>query len=267
MTDRDWDDAFDNRTHAVGVDALIGEWPVAAAAYRASGVRIDTDIAYGSSARQKLDIIWPDRAPKGLAMFVHGGYWMAFDKSNWTQFAKGARDRGWAVAIPSYTLAPQAKIHEMTAEIVAALDHAAQMVDGPIRLAGHSAGGHLVSRFACRDLQAACAGRIEHVLSISGLHDLRPLMATKMNETLHLNLAEARAESAALLEPRRDARLTAWVGGGERPEFIRQAQLLEIVWRSFDVDVSAVVDGIHNHFTVIEGLRDPNSDITQAFVT
>ena len=91
-------------------------------------------------------------------------------------------------------------------------------------------------------------------------------MRTEMNQTLNLDLSEARSESPALLEPRDRTRLTAWVGGGERPEFIRQAQLIATVWGGFDVTVSAHIDGLHHHFSVIEGLKDPAAEIVERFV-
>ena len=263
---KDWDDAYANMAHIPGSEALPAQWAADAAAYRASGISIDEDVAYGDAPRQKLDLIWPDATPKGLAVFVHGGYWMKLCKSDWTHFAEGARASGWAVAMTGYTLAPDAQISDMTQETAKAVDLAATRVDGPIRLAGHSAGGHLVSRLACTDLALGCADRITQVLSISGLHDLRPLLRTKMNDTLGLTLESARSESPALLEPRDAARVTAWVGGGERPEFIRQARLLENIWSGFDVEISAFVDGTHDHFSVIDGLKDPHSAITQAFV-
>lgn len=257
----DWDDAYANMAHIAGSAELPAHWAAEAAAYRASGVRCDLDTPYGTADREKFDLIWPDAAPKGLAMFIHGGYWMRLSKSDWTQYAEGARARGWAVALPSYTLAPEARLSDMTRQIAEAISKAAALVDGPIRLSGHSAGGHLVSRMLCDPplLSPAVIDRIEHVVSISGLHDLRPLMKTQMNETLHLDLAEARAESAALLEPLPNSRLTAWVGGKERPEFIRQSELLTMAWSGFDVRTKCVVDGDHHHFSVIEGLKSPDS--------
>lgn len=266
MTTRDWDDAYANMAHISGSAALPAHWAAEGAAYRASGVKIEEDISYGSGARQQLDLIWPDDTPKGLAVFVHGGYWMRLYKSDWTQFAEGARAAGWAVALPGYTLTPQARISDITREITAAIDFAAKRVKGPIRLSGHSAGGHLVSRMLCSDGALSCIDRVQHVLSISGVHDLRPLMKTDMNATLGLDLSEARAESPALLEPLEGSRLTAWVGGGERPEFIRQTQMLDVCWAGFDMECRSHVDGVHHHFSVIEGLKDLNSDITQCFI-
>ena len=264
-----WDVSYDNMGHVPGSSKLPAHWAAEAAAYRDGGVKVETDLAYGDKERRKLDIVWPEGSPKGLAVFVHGGYWMRLSKSDWTQFAEGARASGWAVALPSYTLAPNARISQITAEIGAAISLAADRVDGPIRLAGHSAGGHLVSRMICTNspLGEPVRSRIDHVVSISGLHDLRPLMRTKMNETLHLDLAEARQESPALLEPLSDKSLTAWVGGGERPEFVRQAKLIHNIWAGFDVQTELVLDGLHNHFTVIEGLKYADSPLTNCWIS
>lgn len=262
----DWDDAFANMAHIPGSDALPAQWAADAAAYRAR-VRVDCDIAYGTDPREAFDIVWPDDTPKGLAIFVHGGYWMRMGRSDWTQFAEGARARGFAVALPSYSLAPQARIAQMTEQIAEAVTCAAEHVNGPIHLAGHSAGGHLVTRQVCADntLSTAVRSRIQAVVSISGLHDLRPLLHTQMNDTLHLDMAEATTESAALQRPDTAAQICAWVGGGERPEFIRQAQLLDLMWQGLDARVSHHVDGAHHHFSVIEALKDPQSPLVEAW--
>jgi acetyl esterase/lipase len=269
MGRRDWDDAFANMAHVENSHMLPEFWATRASAYRAAlpaGV-IDEGVAYGTGARQVLDIVWPEGRPKGLAVFVHGGYWMRLDKSHWSDLAEGVRAQGWAVCIPSYTLTPQARISDITAEIGAAITTAAERVEGPIRLAGHSAGGHLVTRMLCDDspLGEAIRGRIEHTLSISGLHDLRPLLHTAMNETLHLDVDEARVESAALHRPFGTSPLTCWVGAAERPEFIRQAQLMDMMWQGLDVPTRCHIEAAHNHFTILEGLKDDDAPITQAF--
>jgi acetyl esterase/lipase len=169
--------------------------------------------------------------------------------------------------MPSYTLAPEARIARITQEIAAAIAHAGGLVAGPIRLAGHSAGGHLVSRMACQGapLDPALRPRLAHILSISGVHDLRPLRATKMNETLNIDEAEARAESPALLDPAPGTRLTAWVGANERPEFVRQNDLLANAWTQPGVATRAHHDPHRHHFDVIAGLTDRLHPLTRAF--
>ncbi|WP_179379472.1 alpha/beta hydrolase [Jannaschia marina] len=262
----DWDDAYANMAHVPGSDALPGLWSEAAAAFRARArvERLET----GSHPREVCDLVLPEDPPRGLAVFVHGGYWMRTEPAMWTHLAEGAAARGWAVALPGYVLAPEARLTAIAEQVARGIAVAAARVGGPIRLAGHSAGGHLVTRLVCTDspLDLGVAERVEHVLSISGLHDLRPLMQTEMNATLHLDEAEASAESPALLRPMEGTRLTAWVGGGERPEFLRQTRLIDAIWPGLLALTRAVVDGDHHHFSVIEGLTEAESAITEAFV-
>jgi acetyl esterase/lipase len=212
-----------------------------------------------------LDLFLPASAAKGLFVFVHGGYWLAFDKSYWSELARGPVERGWAAMLPSYTLAPAARIGEITREVAAAIDMAAGEIDGPLRLAGHSAGGHLVTRMISHTspLGAAAASRIEAVVSISGLHDLRPLLRTQMSEKLRLDLAEAEAESVALLRPVANAHLTCWVGERERPEFLRQNDLLANVWTGLGAETRAVRAANRHHFDVIDALNDPSSELSE----
>ena len=266
---RDWDDAYANAAHIPGADALPARWAATAGAYRAAlGDRLQADLPYGPGPRARFDLVWPNGAPRGLAVFVHGGYWLRFDRSTWTHLAEGARARGWAVALPSYPLAPDATLPQITAAVAEAITAAAARVAGPIRLAGHSAGGHLVVRMLCADspLAPELRERLTGTVSISGLHDLRPLMRTAMAGPLALDLATARAESPALAEPCEGAVLAVWVGADERPEFLRQARLMALVWEGFDIRVALHEAPGQNHFTVIDPLRDPSAPLTEAWV-
>ena len=218
-------------------------------------------------ARERLDLFFPDSATKGLVVFVHGGYWMRFDKSFWSHLAEGAVRRGWAFAVPSYPLAPDVRIRDITGNIGAAIACAAARVDGPIALTGHSAGGQLVARMACIDgpLPAAERARLARVAPISGLFDLRPLLRTRMNRTLRLDEAEAVAESPALARPLPDLHLTAWVGADERPEYVRQSELIANIWSGLGAAAKCVRLAGRHHFDVIGELTDSDSALT-AFV-
>src|SRR5690606_16956770 len=91
-----------------------------------------------------------------------------------SHLAAGPVAHGYAVAMPTYTLCPDINISGIVREIAQAISKAAEMIDGPICLAGHSAGGHLVTRMVCADtpLSGAVCARIVNTMSISGLHDL-----------------------------------------------------------------------------------------------
>jgi acetyl esterase/lipase len=252
----DWDDAYANAAYIEGADAFPDRWAAEAAAYR-DATAAQVDVAYGARARNSYDLILPEGTAKGLLVFVHGGYWLRFDKSYWSHFAQGARDHGWAVAMPSYDLAPNTRISEITKQIGAAITHAAGQVEGAIILAGHSAGGHLVARAACADvLSDDVAARITRVVPVSPVSDLRPLMNTSMNVELKVDEAEAAVESPALLTPRDGIDVTVVVGADERPVFLDQAKWLSDAWGCDRI----VVGGAH-HFDVIDVLADAESDL------
>jgi len=267
----DWDDAYANGIHISGAADYPPRWLTDAQAFRGSlGNRAALDIEYGTSARERLDLFKPqDQEPKGLMIFVHGGFWRAFEKVSWSHLAAGPIARGWAVAMPSYTLCPVARIPQITKQIGQAITYAANQVPGPIRLVGHSAGGHLVSRMICEDtpLRQEIRIRIEHTVSISGLHDLRPLLKTRLNEDLRLDPDEAKRESPVLLEPLPYAQLTCWVGAEERPEFLRQSALLANIWTGLGAKTYAIEEPRRHHFNVIDGLTDPRSLLTDAILS
>jgi arylformamidase len=265
----DWDDAYTNGAYIAQGDSYPARWAEAALAFREAIGSMGSarlDISYGPLPRNRLDLFLPRATPHGLFIFVHGGYWMRFDKSSWSHLARGALERGFAVALPSYTLCPEIRIAGIVLEIGAAIGFTAKEVKGPLYLAGHSAGGHLVSRMIAQPavLPEDVRRRITHVVSISGVHDLRPMMKTAMNATLKLDEAEARAESPPLLESAPGARLTCWVGAAERAEFIRQNALLANVWRGLGAETSCVVEDNRHHYNVIEGLVETQSPLTKA---
>ena len=264
----DWDDAFANGAYIENGMSYPPIWAARAAAFRQEANRAKTDMLYGEHPREKLDLFFPSVAPHGLVVIVHGGYWLNFDKSSWSDLAEGALGNGWAVAMPSYTLAPEVRIENITRQIGRAITRAAEQIAGPIRLAGHSAGGHLVTRMVCDDspLQSALLERVEGLVSISGLHDLRPLQLTTMNEQLHLTPQSAALESAVLHRPVGGAQVVCWVGGAERPEFLRQSAVLVETWGRAGAKTQLVVDPGKHHFDVIDGLKDPQSDMTRTLL-
>jgi alpha-beta hydrolase superfamily lysophospholipase len=218
--------------------------------------------------REKVDLFLPEARPHGLVVFVHGGYWMRFARSDWSHLAAGALARGWAVALPGYVLAPETRIAEIVRAVGRAIAHSAAVIPGPLVLAGHSAGGHLVARQVCADgpLPDRVAARIARVISISGLHDLRPLLRTAIARDLRLDAAEAAAESPALLEPREGIAVHAWVGDAERPEFVRQTTLLANIWTGLGAAMAQTIAPGRHHFDVVEPLTDPGSDLVAALV-
>jgi hypothetical protein len=260
----DWDDAYANRDHVADAQRFIDNWEVDALAFRQIWGQgpgsMKFDIPYGDKQRERFDIYYPADRPedlqKGLFVFVHGGYWVTFDKGYWSHMAANALGQGWAVAIPSYTLCPEANISDITAQIGTMIEKAAALVGGPIILSGHSAGGHLVSRMGCTNtpLSDETIGRIRRIISISGVHDLRPLLRLQMNSQLNLDESQAAAESPALSSPIEGLEIDCVVGGDERPEFIRQNALLANVWTGLGARMRETIVAGRHHFNIIDEL-------------
>ena len=261
----DLDQAYNNVDFIPGGADYPELWLAEARAFRETEAAIGRarlNLAYGAGERQKLDLFHPAGKPEGLVVFVHGGYWLKFDRGYWSHFARGLTARGWAVAMPSYTLAPEARLREIKVEIARAVEVAARRVAGPIRLAGHSAGGQLAARIGCRDvtLDAEVRVRLQRIVPISPVSDLRPLLDTSMKADLRLDDDEAVAESP-VLQPAPEGPVTVWVGAEERPVFLDQARWLAEAWEA----EKRIEPGRH-HFDVIDGLQAAESPLIAALL-
>jgi len=105
-------------------------------------------------------------------------------------------------------------------------------------------------------LPDSVAARLRHVMPISPVSDLRPLLRTSMNADFRLDEAAAIADSPALMVERLPVPVTVWVGADERPVFLDQARWLAEAW-----GCGHVVDKGKHHFDVIDSLADGQSEM------
>ena len=264
----DWDDAYQNGKYISGGGEYLGMWKVKSATYRESlpETRREIGVAYGPHPREVYDLFLPATPPKGVVVFIHGGYWQSLDHTLWSHLAAGPMAHGWAVAMPGYPLCPEVPLADITQSIARAIGTIGDKINGDIIISGHSAGGHLTARMACADIPLPHAARIRRYVSISGVHDLRPLIRTSLNEALQLTMASAAAESPALKTPREGVELLAWVGENERPEFLRQNDLLANIWRGVFAKTGCVHAKTHHHFSVIGDMATPQSALAKALM-
>ena len=123
LTREEADIAHANGAFIPGAETFVPRWQAKAAAFRdACGPRARLDLPYGSGARHAFDLFLPEGDAKGLLVFVHGGYWVASDRAEWSHLAAGPLAHGYAVAVPSYTLCPETRVSAITREIAAAIE-------------------------------------------------------------------------------------------------------------------------------------------------
>jgi arylformamidase len=231
------------------------------------------DLRYGPNPKETLDLFLPAGRARGTLLFVHGGYWRALDKADHSFVAEPFVAQGIAVAVANYDLCPQVTVATIVEEIrrcVAWIVHegAAHGAEPQnLVVSGHSAGGHLAAAMLATPASAFGGGRhpVAGAVSVSGVHDLAPMVLASFNTDLRLDQAEARRLSPVALRPASDAPILVAVGGDETSEFLRQARLLWDAWpanRPAGDSEPLVVAGRH-HFSVVSDYAQADSELTR----
>lgn len=240
------------------------------------------DAPYGTEGGETLDIFpsvrasGPAGAPVPVLVFIHGGYWRALDKSDHSFIAPPFTQAGFCVVVVNYALCPGTPeapvtiphiLRQMEKALCWVWHNIAAHGGDPKRItvAGHSAGGHLAAMLLTSVWsligKGLPDGLVRNALSISGIHDLDPIMYAPMFQSvLHLTEQQVlQCSPARLLEPP-TGQLYCVVGGDESPEFLRQNQLMQDAWGSHYVPRSQALQGLH-HFSVLDALAKPGHDL------
>ena len=119
------DAAYDNNAAVKNSATLIAERNQLSETLRASRKSF-LDVPYGDRERTKIDL-YPaaDKAAPCL-VFLHGGYWQRNSREVFAMLVEGVAAHGWSVAIPGYSLAPDASLTDIVTEISRSLDWLAE---------------------------------------------------------------------------------------------------------------------------------------------
>ncbi len=238
---------------------------------RLAGVGV-ANLAYGPHPRQTLDLFrGGDDAP--LLAFLHGGYWRALSKDDFSFIAAPFVEAGVAVAVIGYGLCPDVSMADIVAQVRVALrwlhGHASGFGVNPDRIvaAGHSAGAHLAVTMAGEDWTAhgAPPGLVKAAVGISGIYDLEPLRFVEVNGTLGLDADAARRLSPLHRVPARPVPpLLLALGAQETGEVHRQQADMAAVWRAAGGLAEELEEAGAHHFSVVDRLADPTSALHRA---
>ena len=258
------DAAYNNSAAVVDSPDWLARWRERSAGVRAaSGLKLD--IAYGARPRTRFDYFPCGARHAPLFVFIHGGYWQRNEKETFAFVAEGPRAHGIDVAVPGYTLAPQARLTEIVEEMRAVLTHLSRHAgdfgfDGnAIFVGGWSAGGHLTAAIA--DHAAFRGG-----MPISGIFDLEPIALNYLNEKLSLDANEIATLSPLRNLPSRSAALRLAVGADELPELKRQSATFADAARVRGLPVQLTVLPGHHHFSILDEIARPDGQLTRQLV-
>jgi arylformamidase len=253
-------DAAYNNSEAVKDSATLNAARETASAGFRSAHPEHLDLRYGPRERNTWDL-FPAKDPKAPCLvFIHGGYWQRNSKDQFANLIAGPYAHGWAAALPGYTLAPDATLTDITAEINAALDwlvaHGpSHGIAGPIVLSGWSAGGHLTA--TCLGHPGVVAG-----LAISGIFELGPVRDTYLNDKLRLSDEEI-ARLSPLRLPVVNKPLAITYGTAELPPLVSDSRDLHALRSAAHAPGVLIPVPGANHFTIVHELRDADGALTR----
>src|SRR5258707_735361 len=144
------DAAYNNGAAVADSADWLARWRELSAAVRSSP-RARLDIPYASRPRTRFDYFPSGAARAPLFVFIHGGYWQRNDKDMFAFLADGPRAHGIDVAVVGYTLAPEARLTDIVAEMHQALTFLSERADdfgfdrNRLFVTGWSAGGPLTA--------------------------------------------------------------------------------------------------------------------------
>jgi len=218
------------------------------------------DLRYGARERNRIDFLKArENAP--TLVFIHGGYWQARAKEVFTVFAGGPMAHGVNVALFGYTLAPDATLDQIVAEIHAGMDFLAGQLPAlggdasRVVVSGWSAGGHLTSMALLHPL-------VKAGMAISGIYDIEPIRHSYLNVKLGLDEAMSQRNSPMMQAGGADKPLSLVVGSAELPLLRKQTADFAGHRAKYGLPVTYEEIPGANHFSIMDELVSPTGRIT-----
>jgi len=262
MTRAQLDAAYNNSAAVKNSGEKLADWQRRSDIVRARHKEL-LDLTYGPRPRNRIDVFRCGRQRAPLLAYIHGGYWQRNAKEFYACLAEGPLARGIDVALIGYTLAPDATLTEIVAEVRAALRWLRAQGPGlglateKLIVSGWSAGGHLT---------AMTIGDADAGLAISGIYDIEPCRLNYLNEKLKMTVDEQVALSPIRQLPSRSPPLTIAYGMAELPELQRQSRDYHEARQKAGLPSELMPLAGHDHFSILEELASPAGVLCEAVI-
>ncbi len=241
-----------------------------------AGTRVNTtctlDLGYGPAIRNRYDFFTTGKRGTHvpLAVYIHGGVWQRGDRKEYSFVVEQMLERGLDVALPSYTLCPEAKVGEIFEELRLFLRVLWSRTGRRPLVIGHSVGGTMAASMLATDWSSmgdVPDDLVRAAYAISGVFDTEPYVHTTYNNAVRMTAADARAISPTSMPAPRGRTLVAAVGGAESREFVRQSLDIAARWSAAGVKAECVVVPGANHFSIVEEIVRPDSAMLDRVVS
>ena len=268
---------FNPRAVARNLDERLAASAAASAETRA---RLDCvlDVRYGPGANETLDIFPAADSGAGphapVHLFIHGGYWRAMDKSDYSFIADAFQPAGATTVVINYDLCPTVTldtiVEQSNRSIAWTFRNIADYGGDPERLyvSGNSAGGHLTAMALAHDWEAEGlpADIIKGAAPITGVMDCEPVLDITVNEEVRLEPEAARRLSPLRNPPRRALPLLVAVGGAEPRLWIKMSEDYAALCRGRGIECEYLEMPGQDHFDISRAVGDPESPLARAML-
>jgi arylformamidase len=260
MNQEELDRSLDNGLAVANSSDIVAGWEQRSADMRMRHAD-HLDLRYGPRERNRIDFLKARAEQSPTLLFIHGGYWQNRAKEVFTLFAEGPLAHGINVALIGYTLAPDATLDEIVAEIHAGIDFLGQKLpalggDGKgIVVSGWSAGGHLTA-------MALSHAGVRAGLGISGIYELEPIRHSYLNVKLGLDEAASGRNSPMMRTDGPAKPLSLVAGSAELPLLRKQTADFACYRARHALPVTYEEIPGANHFTIMNEMSAPEGRIT-----
>ncbi len=234
-----------------------------------------TDVVYGPSADERLDIFPASGDGGPVAIYLHGGAWTRTSKSHYSFMAPPFVAAGASMVVLEFSMAPKVSLDEMVRQCRAGIVWTYRNADrygwnaDDIHVIGHSSGAHLCGMTLVTDWEGEYGLPVDLVKSgscFSGMYDLEPVRLSHRNSYLDLTERAARRNSSIHQIPVPGCPLVIGYGTGELDEFQRQNREFAEAWINAGNRMTQLVLHNANHFEVCNQMPDPDAPILPAIL-
>ncbi len=239
-----------------------------------SAYKLESTVAYGKLARQKLDIYLPKNtlensapsAKRKVVIFFYGGSWDSGARADYKFVGEALASHGFIVVIPDYRVYPDVLFPELMADPAIAarwVKDNIQLYQGDtnqVFLAGHSAGAHLAVMLAVNPeylaKQSLKPTDFAGVIGLAGPYDFLPLKSERLKTIFGSDAEQPKSQPINFVDGKNPPMLLA-VGKKDNTVWPRNTYNLARKIKKNNGQVQVITFENYGHIDMVAKLAKP----------